>query len=423
VVREPERFVGRLTDKSYELIGEEIMKRTLNWLGLALVVTLLAAGCFLAGNQEEIPAPDLASMASVASDYQSMQLVAAMGKLEIDDLQETGGTAAGSGGGDLGGASPAISVSEEVHILPDGTVVTIIRTIDDQDTPTPEDDIVTVTRGFSIWDGAAERVERIVRPRPPEADWSGWEADHLTQSGTTETFVEGVLVRSGAIQATWRRDGSEVFLERIVRESFRIDRTGTLTRIVIEIDEEGSQVKTTYRVRLEGSDEVVVHSFVHEEIEEEGETFTKITREDGYYLIVRSARNPRVIDHYSPEGVRTARQTEIRTGLELAVAWEFYDPDGNITGTRHVQMEFHFLGDEVLITKRFGGGHTAVIRIQELENGYRITRRGETYTVRFSANEIRLYDSNDALVATVIFQEDGSWLVVYPDGSQEVVEL
>ena len=110
----------------------------------------------------------------------------------------------------------ALIIDEEVYVLPDGTEVTIVRMLDDRDTADPEDDLLTITRSFEMWEGAT-KTHQIQRPRPPESSWSGWEDDRLTQAGTIEVYVEGIMIQHGTVDVTWQRAGDLVTVAAIDR--------------------------------------------------------------------------------------------------------------------------------------------------------------------------------------------------------------
>ena len=97
--------------------------------------------------------------------------------------------------------------------------------------------------------------------------------------------------------------------------------------------------------------------------------------------------------------------------------------DGSYIETRRVTITFRFLGDEVIITKTFEHGGEIVIRVEEAGEFYRADRNGFIYTVKFVSGGVELYDDGLNLLATVIFNDDGSYTITYPDGSEEAVSL
>jgi len=382
--------------------------------GLAGLLALGLTACFLPGGSALDDPEELAKAAVSAADYSSLQQVAAAGRLEVQDLEESG---------EPSGAK-ALFVNEWQTTLPDGTVVTWTHVLDDRDTPDdPEDDVITVTRSYDVWNGEVEKTETITRPRKPEAHWTSWVDDRIVQEGDVQVFADGVLVRQGTITATWERGGDRVYVAEAVKECYRPDRAGAIERIVITVDRDGLQTKTSYRIRLTVDGEVIVHSFTYEEFLDDGEVLVKIIREDGWYLVVRSPRNPRITEHYDPDGRLTARVTETRDGRHLDVVKEFFDAEGNLIATRHVAVEYRFLGDRVVITRTCDNGRTHTIVITEDEDGYTISRNGYEYGVKFIESGVELYDAQGSLIATVIFNEDGSCTVTKADGTETLVEL
>ena len=183
---------------------------------------------------------------------------------------------------------------------------------------------------------------------------------------------------------------------------------------------------TLYRIRITATgDEVVVHSFTFEEFVDNGEIYTKIIRDDGYYFIVIQPKDPKLTESYDPDGILLTRTTEFldRETGELSIEKEFFDTEGNLIETRNCTMRFIFLGDEIIIIKTFDNGDEVTLRIQEEEDGYTVNRNGLVYSIRFIANGVEIYDENMDLIATVTVNEDGTWTVIYPDGSEETVSI
>lgn len=383
---------------------------------LLVLLTFAASGCFFPSGRTADSPEDLAMLASSVSDFKNMQVLASMGSLEVEDLEETGSPQPSGG--------KSLITDEWIKILPDGTVVTWVRVIDDKDTPDdPEDDTVTVTRTYDIWAGEFEKIEKIVRPRKPEAGWILWVNDRLVQEGTFKEFIDGVKVKEGTLTVTWKRCGDEVSVEEVIKESYRPDRSGGIVRIVITVDDQGLHTRTKYRIRLTIDGEVVVHSFTYEEFIEGSQVYIKIIRDDGYYAIVRNPLDPRITEYYTPDGILLVIVTETRSGRILYVEKEFFDETGNLIATRHVRIEFRFLGDQVVITKTFDNGRTGTIIIEEEENGYTVNRNGFIYRVTFIEQGVEIRDGNGNLIATVIFNDDGTWTIVYPDGTEKTVSI
>ncbi len=407
------------------------MKRY-SWIVMVAAAALALAGCgglfgpAQSDSAESDTAEDLAMMASSAAAYHEEAVLAAVGAMEKEDLE------------DESAGAKTVLTDTIVRTLPDGTVITIERSWDDNDTPDdPEDDWVTVIRTFDLWEDAT-KVETTRRRRRPTAAWSGWEDGFLVQDeGTNTVEVNGLLVRNGTIVVTWELVDDEVVLRRIVKESQGPDRAGAIivSRTTIDYGEEG-ETKTSEKIRITATEgEVVVHSFTYEEITDPDDpevTYTKITRDDGCYVIVIQPGNvrlgtPRITEHYTADGVLRARVQETRnrsTGeVSILRTVYLYDENGDLVETVErsgtINYEFTSDGEGVVITKEFDNGRTVVVEITEREEGYEITRGGTTYIVELSADQVVFYDVDGNLIATVTLGEDGTWTVQYPDGESE----
>ena len=273
----------------------------------------------------------------------------------------------------------------------DGTVVTIVEVVDDNNTPdNASDDTVTVTRTYDIWAGA-QKQDKIVRPKKPGLEWAGWQ------------------------------NGSEVNLAEIVKETHRIDRNGVVVKVDTVIDTDGLQTKTKYRIKVTASGDIVVHKFTYEEfIGDDGQVYTRIVRDDGSYAVILQKKNPRITEYYTAEGTLRMRVTETRdksTG-ELSVVKEMYDASGNLIATKNVSFQYKFLGDEVVITKIFDNGKKLTMTVQESDEGYTVNRNGFVYSVKFEGSDVLIYDADSNLIATVTFNSDGSLTVTYADSSK-----
>lgn len=329
------------------------MKRNKKLLLLLFALAITFSGCGFLSTQNSTTTKDLAMIASGISDYREQVLLASTGKVDKEDFE-----------GSI--SSKTLYTDERIVVLPDGTVVTIVEVLDDNNTPEdPQDDIITVTRSFEFWQGA-ERLEKIVRPGKPGPEWDCWVevedgTSRCVQDGIlNEIYIEGVKIKQGLITVTWRKQGDDtVLLEKIEKEIYSITREGAVERVVIEIDEDGLQTMTLYRIRITATgDEVVVHSFTFEEFVDNGDIYTKIIRDDGYYFIVIQPKDPKIIESYDPDGILLTRTTEFldRETGELSIEKEFFDKEGNLIETRNCTMRFIFLGDEIIITKTFDMG-------------------------------------------------------------------
>ncbi|GEM_PF-5083062 len=397
------------------------MKRIITIVGILIVVlggiALVFTGCQLLPGGNPTSAKNLALLASGMLDYRDETAIAASSKLDVDDLD---------GKGVL--TSKSLTTKTRTITRDDGTVVTIVEVIDDKNTPSdPTDDMVTVTRSYDIW-GGNEKEEKIVRPLKPKSSWDVWDANNqYEQTGITiESFINNVKVSTGTMDITWRKSGDQVSVAKIVKETQAVGRNGAINRVVIEVDENGLQKKTRYRIKVTGEGEVVVHSFTYEEyIGDDGNTYMKIIRDDGSYAIVISKKNPRIVEYYTGEGILRMKVTETRdsTTGDLSVVKEIYDNEGNLVRTRNLTFSFEFVGDTVIVTKTFDNGRKVVMTVEESDNGFTVNRNGFVYNVAFQGSDIVISDEKGNLIATVKINEDGTWTVVYPDKEPETVTL
>ena len=393
------------------------MRKRIHLISLLMAVIIGLTSCFLAGSRvlEHPPLTndEIIMMASSVSDYRNTQALVSIGKREISDLNDT----------DFFDPllSKTIFIFEWTEVLPDGTAITVLKVLDDQNTPgDTEDDVVSMTRTYDIWDGEAEKIEKITRPRVPEPGWSSWEGDTLEWEGDVDFFVESVKVKSGTLSVTWKKtDGGEgtpppeeeIYVSKIVIELQRIDKRGIIEKHVINVNEDGSREETKYRVVVTNGEEVVVHTLVYTEIEEGGEIYTKIINDDGSYTIVRKVWDPRITEYYTPEDIMRIRTTEIREGKILYVEKELYTDDGELVETRNIEYRFYFLGDEAIILRKIIGDQEITIRIEESSNGYKITRNGFIYIVQFTSEGIKIYNEDMQLIAVVVLNNLGIWEV------------
>ncbi|MCD6120245.1 MAG: hypothetical protein J7K04_00235, partial [Spirochaetales bacterium] len=281
----------------------------------ALLMLAFFTGCQLMPFGNANSAKNLALLASSITDYRNDSAVASSSKLDANDLQ---------GKGIVIGKSLTTTIRTVTR--DDGTVVTIVEVVDDNNTPdNASDDTVTVTRTYDIWAGA-QKQDKIVRPKKPGLDWAGWQDGLFVQKDISITsFINGVKVSEGTMDVTWRQNGSDVNLAEIVKETHRIDRNGVVVKVDTVIDTDGLQTKTKYRIKVTASGDIVVHKFTYEEfIGDDGQVYTKIVRDDGSYAVILQKKNPRITEYYTAEGTLRMRVTETRdksTG-ELSVVKE-----------------------------------------------------------------------------------------------------
>lgn len=382
----------------------------------AFLVLAFFTGCQLMPFSNANSAKNLALLASSITDYRNDSAVASSSKLDADDLQGKGIV-----------ISKSLNTTTRTVTRDDGTVVTIVEVVDDNNTPdNPADDTVTVTRTYDIWAGA-QKMDKIVRPKKPGLDWDGWQDGLFVQKDITVTsFINGVKVSEGTMDITWRQNGSSVTLAEIVKETHRIDRNGVVVKVDTVIDENGLQTKTKYRIKVTTSGDIVVHKFTYEEFTgDDGQIYTKIVRDDGSYAVILQKKNPRITEYYTTEGILRMKVTETRdksTG-ELSVVKEFYDASGKLVNTKNVSFQYKFLGDEVVITKTFDNGKQLTMTVQESDEGYTVNRNGFVYNVKFDGSDVLIYDADSNLIAKVSFNTDGNVTIIYADSSKGTVTV
>jgi len=377
----------------------------------ALLMFAVLTGCQLLPFGNANSAKNLALFASSITDYRNDSAVASSSKLDADDLQ---------GKGIVTGRS--LNTTTRTVTRDDGTVVTIVEVVDDNNTPdNPADDTVTVTRTYDIWAGA-QKQDKIIRSKKPGLDWAGWQYGLFVQSGISIiSFINGVKVSEGTMDVTWRQDDTEVNLAEIVKETHRIDRNGVVVKVDTVIDENGLQTKTKYRIKVTSGGDIIVHKFTYEEfIGDDGQVYTKIVRDDGSYAVILQKKNPRITEYYTADGILKVRVTETRdksTG-ELSVVKEIYDASGKLIDTKNISFQYEFLGDEVVVTKTFDNGKQLTMTVKESDEGYTVNRNGFVYNVKFEGNDVLIYDADSNLIAKVSFNDDGSLTIIYADSSK-----
>ncbi|MBT3274283.1 MAG: hypothetical protein HN368_14090 [Spirochaetales bacterium] len=386
-------------------------------IAITLILMVLAlSGCDMlgiGGGYEN--STTLAAIASAASEYNDEALVEALSSLDKDDYEEKGV-----------GVKTLFVEDEVIRLLPNGTEVTITKTLDDGDTPAdPEDDILTVYRQYDIWSGET-KTETIIRPLKPAADWTGWDiAGQLVQVGTTQVEVDGFTIQEGTATATWQLEGTAVRLIRLENESSGIGGGGAVISTITEWDENGLQTRTRIRIRVTPDGTIETREFTFQEVEIDGEIYTKIIRDDGMYAIIISRSDPKITEYYTADGIlllitTVTRDPETR---ERTILRQRYDESGEPVGEPfEVNVSYRILGDTVIITRTTSNREITVV-LKETPDGYEVTRGNYSYTVVFDGDDILLYNSDGSLIGTVTHNDDGTWSVVYPDGSEEIVSL
>jgi len=396
------------------------MKSFARYIALIAALVSVAAGCTLRPGPQDPPravtAQGLANIAWGASYYSDARDRAVSSGLEAADLE----AAAGAPQPPLSLVSMTLGVADWTYVQPDGTSVEIVQITDDRGTAADAtDDIVNVTRTYRVWDDTTEKIEKITRPARPEAGWPGWDNDVLVQQGTIEEFLQGVRVKTGTLTVTWNRVGSDVALREIVKELARVDKYGAIDRLVISFDENGAQTKKMSRTRLSPQGGLDVVCITFDQVVENGVSYTCGTFDDGAWFVVRSERDPRVVEQFTPAGLLWSRKTETASGGQRAVVIDYFDAQGNIVNTVHQTFSARFLGDSVLV-RRTDDGQLSRMLIEENEHGFTVRGDRLSFIVWFVGNEVQVYDGSMHLIGTVTFDDQGGCVVQTPTGTTTV---
>ena len=401
------------------------MKRTtLISAGTLVVAVLWISSCSLLGigQRDEIQA---SLAAGALLDY-----VAAQGLEQVRELDTAGDTYDLEVSGGTSASIRAVTSDTTVWEFPDVTI-TITRAVDDQDTLTPTDDIMTVTREFD-YGFEANRVHILVRPLRPTTDieWdsyatgdgtSGWSIDPLdtiVQDGVMENLLGDVQLAGGDVEATWARVGDTIFAEQIIREMSNLVHPNVVHRTIITQTVAGE----TLLLREREVDGVVVHSFTVEPYvdPDTGETLTRIIRDDGSYAIVRARGDrigePRIVDYYNAENLLLMRTEEVRslpTGTIVSTR-TYYGPGGEIADTRTVTYSINYIEgeeDSVQITRTVEG-RTRIVTITESGDVYVVIMGGESYLMRVvDASTVEFLDDAGNVIMTAERTPDGAWQI------------
>lgn len=389
-------------------------------LMLGLIALISSCSLLGLGMRDEIQA---SLAAGALLDY-----VAAEGVSQVQELDTVGETynLVVAGSPDL--SSRAITEDTRVFEFPNVTV-TITRQVDDMDTSTPTDDVVTVTRtedyGFE-----ADRIRILVRPLKPttSAEWDsysvgetvhGWAEDpvnSITQNGTIENLLGDVGISSGEVEATWAREGEVIFAEQIVRETSNVVRPNVVHRSIVSQTVDGETSITRER-EVDGE---VVHSFTVEPYEDPdtGDILTKIVRDDGGYAIVRQRGNragtPRIVEYYNTDDVLVmiVEERSVFAAGTVESTRTFYGPDGEVTGTRVVTYSINYMEgeeDSVQVTRTVNG-RTRIVTITESGEVYVVTMGGESYRIQVvDADTVEFLDDEDNVYMTAERTAEGAW--------------
>ena len=393
--------------------------------GIIVMVAVLAAGScalFDGGGSDA----DAAMAAGAMLDY-----AAATGYEQAQELETAEATFDLEGGS--GSGSRAVTTETEVFEYANVTV-TVTRSLDDGDTATPIDDVLTVTRvrdyGFE-----ASYVEEVVRPlRPTTAlEWNsfdvgngpeGWNeptVNRIDQTGSVERSLDAVRYASGTLEATWAlvpADGT-VYAERITKEITDLVRSNRVRRTIITQTENGESTLVRER-EVDGTvvDRYTVGVYVDPDT---GDEYPKVVRDDGGYAVILSrgnrAGNPRIVEYYTSDDVLVAEFTETRNaGSGVMVSTRtYYDAEGEVIGQHTVSYTINYRrGDEDSVTiTRVAAGRQRTVEITESGEVYLVTVRGTEYRLRVKdATTVEFLDDGGSVFMTATQNGDGSWTLV-----------
>jgi hypothetical protein len=365
-----------------------------------LMLVLLLNSCWLLPTN---PEAEIEEMMLILQDVTNRQANAAEVKV---DAAEFSGETSGSG-------SRAIYTETEDILRDDGIWVHVERVLDDKDTVTTEDDVLTVTRTVEASDGY-EWTEILVRPLRPELTWSGWDVENkLVQTAKSERFLEGVKFAEVNYTVTWENNGTEIYLLELEREKTKVDRTTSLVRTVTSYDPV-TELKSTviYRIRLSGSDEVIVEEYTVEQVElSDGSIEERIVRDDGAYMTVEKDGSSVIRRFYSAEEVLRRKDVEVRTGSGIDIYTVFFNEDGDVVGERNTDLKYYVDGDTIVL-KRTVNDRTTVSRVTPTENGYILEKNGREIEVVIDGNVFEFYGANGDFIGAAEILEDGT-VVVY----------
>ena len=392
----------------------------------AVLAAALMAGCSV-GNHlvgPNLTTAGMAEMASLAMDYDEKALEVETALLELEEAEAD----AEPGTGALSRASVVFVPSGDPDtVLPDGTEVYVIRELLDKGTPDEEDDEVQSTRYF-ILDGEQVYREVVIRPVKPGIDWSIWDDEgEAVQYGETRhyTGTSTEPFRTGALEVTWEKEGDEVYLTQIVKETVHlINMTTVITTISIEGD---VATKEQIRIRVTEGNEIVVHAFLYEQFEEDGILKTKIIRDDGAWAVRWEEDGTWSTLCYDADGILLRERIETGTLVERRVTVKIYDETGTeVIETRYMDVSFE-AGDDgsVVVTKTLDDGRVIVLSIREGGRGYIVSRSGYRYVVAvdLTTGTVTISDIRGNLIGTVVLNNDGSWTVLTAGGEVADVTL
>ena len=399
------------------------------WTALTAVpgmIMLLMAGCSVGNHlaDSNLTAAAMAEVASLTMEYdeKAMEVEAALLELEEAEADAEPGT-----GTPLRATVVFVPSGEPERILPDGTEVYVVRELLDKGTPDEEDDEVQSTRYF-ILDGEQVYREVVIRPVKPGADWSLWDdAGQAVQFGETRHY-SGTSVdpfRTGSLEVTWKKDGDEVFLTQIVKDSVHlVNMTTVITTISIEGD---VATKEQVRIRVTDGDHIVVHAFLYEQFEEDGIQKNRIIRDDGAWAVRWEEDGTWYVLCYDADGILVRERIETGTLVERSITVHIYDATGtDIVETRSMNVSFRAGEDgSVVVTRTLDDGRVAAMSIREGGRGYIVSRDGSSYVVAvdLTTGTVTISDIRGGLIATIILNDDGSWTVLTSGGDVAYVDV
>ncbi len=423
-----------------------IRKRVLAGIIPFTVMVFVFIGCSLNSSAGKLDPLEIAEIASLTLDYQSRQLEGEKAAMEVDDVNND--------------SNPSMSFhasvfgvdSEPDYILDDGSEVYVSRETMDNDTPdNMEDDWIVITRSFYYdMDGDGtdasdlENTEVITRRPKPGNDWSVWEDQSVlnedgsfSQEGSVTRYLGDTEAPSltGSVCVTWEKTDT-VLLVSIVKETISL-MTMTTTITTITFDDDDNPVKELLRIRISDGNEIVVHSFLYSQYEDDGFQKTKIIRDDGACSV--RWRDAGYID---PAGNETyawfqesfdvngiLKRTKIETGsrTQRSILINIYDETGmEIVHTRSLNVRFRGNSDgSIDVIKTFDNGRVLTLGITESDTGYTIEKDGITYSVTIDLKNgtVEIIDVSGTSMGIVVIGDDGSYTVESYNGESERIEI
>ena len=353
------------------------MKKVL--LFTLLPLSLLLYSCSITSDSVEAEA-EVEVVAEMLEAYIARQQIENLDDLDSDELKGEASESVQSMS-----FRSLIQIDFNRRILPDGTVVTITRSYDDNDTlDTKEDDTVFVSRSFE-YEVEETRREELERPAIPEAEWNGWTDDSLIQNGIKNVFAGDIQLSQNLIEATWILDPLNIpELSKLEIDKSHLLRPKTRIEEVIEFDDDGLRTKNVTRFILDGSSWIPLHTFSFKEVNIGGSIYLKILRDDGSYILEIWEDLERIRSYYSADDTLLLVETiSYRGARRESVTRDFYDESGNLIRTVSRDLSYTY-GDGYVQIKGDVNGKNCTITITETDEGYLVEQGSRVYTAVFT---------------------------------------